>query len=75
MRKHNHHRSREERVSNHSRFLTPDELITARLTLAQDMVDLILTAGDTPTLPPAMHATLRGLLALLDEAMAQARQL
>jgi hypothetical protein len=75
MRKANRQRPRLDKVSEHSRYLTPHEVLYARLTLAHDMVGLALREDTAPGLPPALQQALEGLAAHLDAVMQQAREL
>jgi hypothetical protein len=69
----NAHRSYRQKVSEHSRFFTPAELTHRRLSLAHEMVALVLSEGDA--LPPPMHQALESLVETLGTVMKQARGL
>jgi hypothetical protein len=71
MRKLNASRLHRERVSNQSQYYTPAELRHARLSLASEMVDLVLS--DTDALPQAMQETLAGLATVLGAVLKDAR--
>jgi hypothetical protein len=72
MRKHNNHRTREETVSRHSRYLTHAELISARLTLAEDMLNLVLKDRG---LPEPMERELEAVTRSIGELLQQALEL
>jgi hypothetical protein len=69
----NAHRSRDELVSEHARYLTPGELTCARLHLAEEMIDLVLSDADA--LPAPMQARLAGVAQSLAAVVRQARLL
>jgi hypothetical protein len=72
-RKANAQRPPDEQVSEHSRYLSPGELVCARLRLSQEMVDLVLSDADA--LPAPMQARLAGLAQSLAAVVRQARLL
>jgi hypothetical protein len=72
MKKLNSHRPHRARVSNQSQYLTAAELRHARLALAQDMVELVLS--DAGALPPPMQSGLEGVAKVLDTLMQDARR-
>jgi hypothetical protein len=75
MRKNNTRRRRLDAISHQSRYLTPGELVYARLDLAADMVELVLGEDNGPALPPPLHQALQGLVIDLDAVLEQAREL